>query len=916
MKTPSELFSRLRAVFSKPALDGDFNEELAQHLEAATEDNIRSGMAPEEAARRARIALGGVEQARELHRDARGLPWLEDLARDVRFALRALRKNPVFTVVVVLTLGLGIGASTAVFTVINALLLRPLPIDEPGQLVLLEATGSVGNNPYTLPFPYPLFDRAGHNKTFPYPFFELFSDRARSLSDVVAVSGWRTERPMVAAGFGATESESVTAEEVSGNYFAALGVSAALGRTIKREDDQPANTEPVAVVSHEFWQHRFNSDPAVIGKTVRIDNVTVTIVGVMPRGFCGVQVGTRTDLWFPVQLSLLLDGNMPWGREALKTETTPWIHILGRLRPGVSPTQAATELDALFQTKLGELDPRRKTPTGSPERSGLLEQKLAVVPAGTGYAGARAAFLQPAEVLMILVGIMQLVVCANVAGLLLARGAAREREFALRSALGASRRRLIRQLLTESLLLAAVAGVLGLLLAGVTTRLLTGAVGDLELGTDRRVLLFSLTTTVISGVFFGAVPALRLSRREMAAGMKNPGAGRSRWNGALVVTQIAFAFVLIAAAGLFVRTFRNLASVETGFQRQHRQLFDLHIAPECPPLQRAPHYRRLAEAMEVLPGVESVTYYQGLDLLGDTAYVLDFSVADYVPAGGEDLTASLVLVGPRFFETMGIPLSRGRDFGLRDALVMSNNLPAIVISEWSSHRLFGNADPIGKRIKLVGQDFDVVGVARDVKYGQLREAPRFVFYQPVAVSPNALRVTFAVKTTANPPALAGGLRSAVRQVDAGAQISGLRTIDETLTRALNGERRTAQLAGFFGALALLLSGMGLFGLMAYQVSHRTREIGIRMALGAPVGTILRLVVRYGLVLGLLGCAAGLAAAAACTRFIASLLYGVTGVDGPTFAGTAVLLLTVALVACLLPARRAAKVDPIIALRAE
>lgn len=905
--------ARIRAVFNKPALDADFAEELAQHLEAATEDNIRSGMTPDEARRHARIALGGIEQTRELHREARGLPWLESLWRDTSYALRALRKDPMFAAVVVLTLALGIGANTAVFSVINALLLRPLPIEDPGRLVVVTVAGPVGDD---RAFPYPLFDKEGNNRAFPYPFYELFRDHTRSLSEVVAVSGWQLARPIVATGFGATDSDSVTVEEVSGNYFAALGVHAALGRTLNGQDDRADKTEPVAVVSHEFWQRRFNSNPAVVGKTVRIDNIAVTIVGVMDRGFQGVQVGIRTDLWFPIQLSLLLDGNMPWGREALKVDTAPWIHVLGRLRPGISASQAATELNGVFQNRLADMDPRRKTLADRLERTGRPQQRIELVPAGTGYGGVRSFYWQPASVLMILVGIMQLVVCANVAGLLLARGAAREHEFALRSALGASRRRLALQILTESLLLAVIAGALGLLLAEGATRLLAGVVGQLELGADRRVLLFALATTVVTGIGFGLAPALRLSRRELTVGLKNTGTGRSRWNGALVVAQMAFAFVLLTAAGLFVRTFQNLTAVETGFQRQHRELFDLHVAPEYPPLQRAPLYRRLAGAMEVLPGVESVTFYQGLELLGDTAFVQDFSVDGYLPSRNEVLTACMVQVGPRFFETMGVPLLRGRDFGLHDEQVMSKNLPALVISEWSARRLFGDVDPIGMRITLSGQAFDIVGVAKDVKYSQLREAPRFVFFLPVAVSPNALRMTFAVRTTANPEAVAGSLRHAVRQIDSGAQISGLRTIDEKLDDAVYREHRIAQLAGFFGILALLLSGMGLFGLMAYTVNRRTREIAVRMALGATAGDVLQLVVRQGLVLGLIGCAAGLAGAAACTRFIASLLYGVTEMDALTFAGSMVLLLTVALLACLLPARRVAKVNPMIALRAE
>ncbi len=909
------IWSKFRFLFRKSKLDAEMAEEMRLHLEMQAERNRAAGLSDDEARFTAQREFGNVGVIQQQARERRGWVWLEQGLQDLRFAARGLRKSRVFSVVVILTLGLGIAANTAVFTVIDALLLRPLPIADPGRFIVLAAGGPVGTNQS---FPYPLFDKEGSNKAFPYSFYEAFRDHAAALTEVVAAGGWTMLRPMVASGIGATETETITVEEVSGNYFPALGLPALLGRPLAVQDDLPGNAQPVAVVSREFWQRRFNSDPAIIGKTVRIDNVSLTIVGVMARGFRGVQVGVKTDLWFPIQLSPVIDGNMPWGQDALKPDSATWIHILGRLRTGVSVRQATAELDGLYQNKLAEMDPRRKTPANSPERVGLLEQNIEVISAGAGYGGIRPYYQKPAFALMILVGIMQLVACANVAGLLLARGAAREREFALRAALGAGRGRLLAQLLTESLLLAVISGLLGILLAEGATRVLTRYFGDLELWADGRVLFFALGTTFVTGIIFGLVPALRLSRRELSAALKNRGGAASqRMNLALVVTQIAFAFVLVAAAGLFIRTFQTLASLETGFQRQQRQLFDLNVAPEIKPEARTALYRRLATAIEALPGVQSASYYQGIDLLGDTAFVQDFAVAGYVPARDEILTAALVQVGPRFFETMGIPLLHGRDFGINDDLDMSHDVPALVISEWSARRLFGDSDPLGKRIKLAGQqEFEVVGVAKDVKYGQLREAPRFVFYLPARVSRNALRMSFVLKTAGNPEALVGGLRAAVQQVDARAEMSGFRTIDEKLRHAVLRERLTAHVAGFFGVLALVLSAMGLFGLMAYNVNRRSREIGIRMALGAPAEGILRLVLRQGFVRGLLGCALGLAGAILGTRFIAGLLYGVPSVDLLTFAGTAALLLVVAILACWLPARRAAKVDPVVALRAE
>ncbi len=903
----------VKSLFLKKKLDAQLSEEVRTHVAMATEANVAAGMSPEEARYAALREFGNVAGIQEQTRDEHGWVWLDILRKDLSFAARSLRKTPGFSLVVILTLALGIGANTAVFTVIDALMLRPLPIKEPDRLVVVAATGAVDAN---REFPYPLFDKEGTNRAFPYIFFEQFRDQSRTLADVIAVSGWVMLRPMVATGFGATDVESVEAEEVSGNYFSALVVPAALGRTLSPEDDRPGNAAPVVVVSHDFWQRRFNADPAVIGKTLRLDNVTVTIVGVLARGFNGAQVGSRAKLWLPIQLSSVIDGNLPLGRDAVKSWTLPWIHILGRLRAGVSRDQAAAELNLLYQAKLAQIDPRRVGLSSAKKQRELLEQKIEVSPAGTGYAGVRPSYEKPASVLMMMVGVMLLVACANVAGLLLARGTARQREFALRAALGASRGRLVRQLLTESMLLAVLAGLLGLLLAEGGTRLLANSVGGIELWADRRVLFFAFLVTIFTGIVFGLVPALRLSRRELTDHLKDQsGAGRQRLNFFLVIVQIGFAFVLLAVAGLFVRTLQNLTSVETGFQRQGRQLFDLNVTPDYSIDQRMALYNRVAAAIGALPGVDSAAVYQGIDLLGDTAFALGFSVNGYVPARGEVLEAGIALVGPRFFETMGIPILRGRDFGFKEQAIKSSVGPTMVISEWSARKLFGRADPIGRRIKLE-IEYEIVGVAKDVKYGRLREAPRFVFYCPMTKRPNTFRVTFVVKTTGPQPTLTASLRNAIREIDPQAQISGLRTIEEKMDHALSRERLVAQLAGFFSVFTLILSAMGLLGLLSYNVNRRTREIGIRMALGAPAGGILLLFARQGIALALLGSGVGLIGAFAFTRFVASLLYGVPSVDLVTFAEAAVLLLLTALLACLIPARRAARVNPVIALRAE
>ena len=889
-------------------------EEMAAHLELQTEANRARGMDAEEARYAALRQFGGVAQVQERCREQRGWLWLENLGRDLRLAARMLVRSPGFAVTAILTLACGIGATTAVFSGVDALLFRPLPLRAPGDLVVAAATGAgVG----TREFPYPLFDNSGTNLPFPYAFYTRLRESGAALEDVAAVTGWPIQRSAVAADFGGTEPVSAVVEEVSGNYFALLGVPLALGRGLTEEDDRPGDVAPVAVVSHDFWRLRLGADPAAVGKTVRLDGMPVTIVGVAARGFAGAQVGLRCELWFPLRRAGVLDVNMPWGPQALQNERQPLVHILGRLRAGVPRRQAAAELDGAFQNKLAELDPRRQSAATSPEREKLLEQHLALLPAGSGYGGLRASLRTRLAVLMALVGVLQLAACLNVAGLLLARGAAREREFAVRAALGASRSRVLGQLLTECLLLAAVAGALGLALAVAAARFLQDGASGLQLAIDARVVLFALGTTLCTALAAGLVPAWRLSRRGLDGGMRAMRPARSRLNAALVVAQIGFAFVLLAVAGLFGRTLRNVATADTGFEQPNRLLFDVGLSPEIEPPQRAQTCQRIAANLAGLAGVESATYYQGISLLGDTAFALDFDAPGVEAPAGPPRRASLVHVGPRFFATMGVPLLRGRDFGERDEAAMANGVPALVIGEWGARQLFGDADPIGRHVRLNGQwPFEIVGVAKDVKYGGMRDEPRFIFFMAASVTPNAMRVTFAVRTAGKPAALAAGLRTAVQQIDGRAQLSGFRTVADRLADATAQERFTARLAGFFGAFALTLSGLGLFGLMSYTVSRRTREFGVRLALGAPLRGILQMVVRESLLLCVVGCGFGVLAALGLARTIAGMLYGVTAEDPLTYALAAGTMLAVAGLACAWPALRAARVDPVEALRAE
>lgn len=907
-----KLLRRLRALFRMDKLDAEMAEEMRQHVELQAERNRKAGLDTEEARYAAERQFGNVASVQERVREAR--PWasFEHFGRDLQFGIRSLRNSPVFTVVVVAVFALGIGANSTVFAIVDALLLRPLPVTAPDRLFVAAATGPLDTHKR---FPYSLFDRSGTNLPMPYAFLEAFRADCQT-AEVAAVTGWTVMRPLAGPGDDGHEAESVNIEEVSGNYFALLGVTATLGRTLTAEDDQPGHAAPVAVLNHEYWRERFNADPAILGKVLRLDNFPLTIVGVAAPKFSGARVGNAVAFWVPINLSSQIDANAPWGTAGLASATTPLINILVRPHVGVSAEQARADLDLIYQRKLVQMDPQRAAlATAAAAGSHQLEQRLALLPAGRGYAGLRTTFRQPASILLALVGFMQLVACANVAGLLMARGVQRQGEFALRAALGATRGRLIRQMLTESLLLAAIAGTIGLLLAEGGTRILGHAVMGVRLWANWRIVAFTCGITLLTGLLVGLVPGWRLSREQLVVAIKAT-SGRSRqWlNPLLVVAQVSLALLLLVVAGLFTRTLHNLVHADLGFQPRQRLLFDLNLPPAYKAGQRLALDQKVVDAIEALPGVENASLYQGFEMLGDTSFVLAFSAEGYAPAPGEELRASLGRVGPHFLATMGIPIIRGRDFGPADEATSAGVAP-LIVSEWSAHRLFGQTDPLGRHIKM-GGDFEIVGVVRDVIYRSIREKAGYVFYMPLRIWPNEYRVTFVVQTRGLTSVPASELNRAVQGIDAGARISSLRTIAERLDQNLSRDRLIARLAEFFGALALVFAGIGLFGLMSFTVSRRTKEFGVRLALGATPGDILTAVTRHGMLLALVGSGTGMAGAWGLTRFVGSQLYGVPSTDPVTFVVAALVLMLIALLASALPARRAAKVDPVIALRAE
>jgi predicted permease len=896
--------------FRKDKFETEMSEEMLHHVELQTELNRKAGMNAEDARYAALRQFGNVAVIQEQTREGRGWVWLEQVGQDVRYALRSLGKTPVFAGVAIVTLAFGIGANTALFSVLDAMLLRSLPVKNPGELVVFSATGPSAGA--TQSFPYPLLsERDGTTKLFPLSFYERFKSQVGSLSVVAASNGWIVERQTVAPAAGLTGPVGLQTESVSGSYFTMMGINASVGRMLGAEDDQAGRANPVVVLSHETWQRHFASDPAIIGQSVRIDRTPVTVIGVGPPGFVGATGAGHVDLWVPLQLSGELDRGQPWAA-SLKSDAYPFYAIFGRLDPGVSRERAAAELDALYQAKLAELDPRRANQSRENEQTDLVQRRITLRSAAAGYGFMRDNYRKPGVLLAGMVCALLAVACANVAGLLLAKGAAREREFAVRAALGASRWRLFRQVMLESLLLALLGGLVGGLVAWGGTHWLGDYLGRVDLRLDQRVMGFALIVTALTGVVFGLVPALRLSRVDLVAPTKAGPGNLLRLNAALVVGQIALAFLLCTVAVLLVRTFQNLLETDLGFQRQQLTLATIQMDPDTPVLAAEETYRRLTETIKVMPGIKEVSTYRGISLISPVAFRQDFKVKGFVPASNEPLKASIAIAGSDFFKTMGIPLRRGTDFVPRAA---NDHRRQIVISEWSAKKLFGDGDPMGKWITLEA-DFEIVGVAGDIKYSGLTEAPGFVFYVPQKTRPSVMKTMLAIRTTEDGRINLTDLRSVLHQISPSAQLLNLSPLEDRLTGQTRRERMLARLAAFFGVFVLLLSCLGLFGVQAFNVTRRTHELGVRLALGATREGLLLMVIRKGLILAVAGAALGFGASLAVSRLLGSLLHGVSPTEPSAYVVVLASLLGAALLASWLPARRAAKVDPMVALRAE
>jgi predicted permease len=840
--------------------------------------------------------------------------------------MRRLVHSPGFTAIAVLSLALGIGANTAVFSLVNEVLLRSLPVKDPDRLILLRNVqgpsgrmSRAGENNGSID---PVTGRAS-STSFSLLALENFRAHHPGLSDVFAFAPFNQINLLVD---GVPETE-VLGQLASGGYHAGLGVSTVLGRPLTEDDDR-LSAPPVAVLSWRFWQRRFGGDPSVIGKTVQVNRVPAVIVGVTPQGFAGaLQIGESADVTVP----LALHARFQPDRAANRAQPWYWwVRVMGRLAPGATPAQARAALEPILQDTARE-GWRVSQSLAVAAGAGAMPEAptLAVDPGGQGENESRLRYRQSLGVLMGLVGLVLLAACANVATLLVARGAARRPEIAVRLALGASRGRIVRQLLAESLVLSGLGAALGTAFAfwgrGLLVALQQFSISAvvLDLPIDARVLAFTIAVSAGTAILFGLGPALRASRVDLApefqGGARSVGR-RSRSVGArsLVVVQVALSLVLLVGTGLFIRTLRNLQDVDPGFNSRGLALFRIqaHTAGYGPE-QFATVHARIQERLAALPGVREATF-SNIPLLAGVRSNRRMSVAGSAPLAGPPPAFNTNGVAPNFLEAMEIPLLLGRPFTARDAA----GAPRVaIVNEAFRRQVFGAEDPVGRHLAFGStpmggaEDVEIVGLARDAKYTSLRQPAPPTVYLPAAQQRDG-EANYCVRAAGNPAALFGAIRAAVREIDPTLAVTDLRTQDDQIARMSGQEILFARLSGFFGVVALALAGVGLYGLTAYMVVRRTGEFGVRMALGALPRQVLSLVLRESLALVTAGIALGLAIAYNASGVVASMLFGVSAADPVTYAAVPLILVTVAVLASLVPARRATRVNPVVALRAE
>jgi putative ABC transport system permease protein len=877
------LLSRIRNLasnlFHRNRVERELDDEMRAHLAMLVDEKIATGLSPEKARRNALMEFGGVDQVKEQVRDVRMGARLEQVWLDVRYAARMLRKNPGFTAIVVITLALGIGVNTAIFSLVDGILLRPLPFEQPDRLVrLVQSQRQIGLESWNLS----------------QATFTSLRDNTHSLE---AVAAYSTSGANLT---GDGDPERVSIGTVSADFFKVLGLPPILGRTFRAGEDTPGNNG-VCVISFGFWQRRFAGDPNIIGRSLNLSSTAIEVVGVMPAGFSFPR--PETEIWTPLALN--------------PTRTAPYfLKAIARLAPGVSPSEAETETTGVLWNYA------RQHPDTSENRIPLDQGsalKTIVTPLKEVMVGSTQ---KPLLILLCAVGLVLLIACANVANLLLARATSRVREIAVRFALGATPARVARQLLTESLVLALIGGAGGVMLAWLGVRMLgrmpTDGIPRIEAVTvDGRVLAFTAGLAVLTGLLFGLMPALRAYRMGMVAAMHEGGRGGTasrRSNSALVAAQFALSFVLLIGAGLLLKSFQRLQSVELGFNPEKllTMVVSLPARKYSKPEQSIQFCDNLIDRLRSLPGVRAAGLTTNIPFVGDDN--TDNFIVEGRDPGGEGVQVQLLAMTPGHLQAMGIPLLRGRDFLETDK---SDSQQVAIVDETLARMYWPDGDALGKRVETTGdmQWMTIVGVVAGIKQDGFAEKLQPHIYAPLAQSPT-LVAKLVVRTDGAPNPTIAAIRSAVSGLDPDIPVYSIRSMNDVMARTLNSQRLTNLLLTSFSVLALVLAAVGIYGTMSLYVGSRKNEFGIRLALGAQPRVLLRLVLREGMLLIAAGIGIGVGGALLLTRAIASLLFEVSPTDPVVFTGVPLLLVFVALAACFVPARRASRVDPMVALRCE
>jgi predicted permease len=906
MSTPGEILRRLHMLLHRRRFQAELGEEMQLHLDLREQQHILAGLPPDTARLLASRKFGNAALMKEKSYVTWGWEWLESFAQDAAYGARALLRSKALTMVALLSLALGIGANTAIFSLLDAVMLRSLPVKEPAQLVLLGKGSASGKT-----------DDFARTELYSYPFYRQMQEKNQVFSDTAAICSM----PNAVHGFveGRTESEPMNVKLVSGTYFTTLGVKALMGRTLNDGDDNSEADHPVAVISYAWWKRSLARDPNVLDRKLRLGTMTYNIVGVAPAEFFGTKVGEAPDMWVP--LSMIKE--VPPNFGGYKDNFSESLLILARLKPGVSIAQATSNVNLLFrQILLGfpdaDLNPEN--------RQELDKTQVPLTAMATGLSSLRLRFSEPLQILMAVVALVLLIACANIANLLLARSTARARELAVRQALGARRTRLIRQLLTESLLLALFGGALGVAFASVANRLLVRMISGgpetipLNVSIDLRLLAFTFAVTVATAILFGTIPAFRATRIELTNTLKTGRSpqdthGKNPLARALVISQVSLSLVLMVGAALFLRSLVNLNNIDTGFNRENVLRLEIDSSSAGYKLGEPREValdQQIEERVSALPNVKAAsfsafTFHEGS--WGSNVVVPGTNI-------GQNVDVKHNVVGNGYFATMQIPLLAGRNFSPSDT---STSQHVAIISEHTAKCLFPLGNPLGRHYGLGDNkpenDVAVIGIAKDVKFADLAEEPVNLDYFPYTQQPWGFG-DFEVRYTGSYAPIAAAVRQTIHSIDRNLPIAKVTTLDEQVARTLANQRLVAELSTFFGLLAAFLSCIGIYGLMSYVVSRRTNEIGIRMALGAARFNVGWLVMREILLLVAVGIAVGIPITFAGSRLVRNMLYGFRGTDPASLAAAVILLLLVAVFAGYFPASRASKVDPMVALRYE